>query len=371
MPIADSAAPSIDFLVRKDALTDTRFVEGPSAADTTLATGEVLLAVDSYAMTANNITYAVLGEMMNYWDFFPAPESWGRIPVWGFAEIVASAHPDLKVGERVYGYLPMSTHLRVQADSVTPAGFIDAVAHRAERSLFYNQYTRVAADPSYDPKREAEQMLLKPLFATAFLIDDFLAAADSHGAEAVILTSASSKTSFALAHLLASREGHPVEVIGLTSPGNVAFVEGLGCYDSVVTYNDVATLAASRPSVIVDMAGNAAVLGAVHNHFGDQLKFSLRVGATHWSEVGGGEPTSGPAPVFFFAPDQLAKRVSDWGMAGFQERLGAAWIGFLTPLGDWIQVERAAGSEATERVYQETLAGNARPDRGYILSPVG
>jgi hypothetical protein len=369
MSVADPQAPTVDFMVRRDNLAEARFVEGPPAADISLADGQVLLAVDCYAMTANNITYAVFGEMMNYWDFFPAPDGWGRVPVWGFAEVAASAHPGISVGERIYGYLPMSTHLVVEADHVTDAGFVDRSAHRAERSLFYNQYTRVAADPGYDPAREAEQMLLRPLFATAFLIDDFFADAGFFAAEAVLLTSASSKTSFALAHQLAARPGHPVEVLGLTSAGNVGFVEGLGCYDAVLPYEDLSKLASTRPSAIVDMAGNAAVLAAVHAHFGESLRYSLRVGGTHWSAIAGDPPASGPAPEFFFAPDQLAKRVAEWGMSGFQQRVSRAWGVFLAPLRDWIEVERSGGADEVRRIYLETLQGKARPDRGYILSP--
>ena len=97
-----------DFLVAKTDLrrTELREVEPPPLAD-----GEARLAIERFALTANNITYAVFGEAMRYWDFFPGPEGWGRIPVWGHARVEASNHPDLAVGQRFYGYYPMSTHL--------------------------------------------------------------------------------------------------------------------------------------------------------------------------------------------------------------------------------------------------------------------
>lgn len=31
---------------------------------------------------------AVMGDAVRYWEFFPADEPWGQIPVWGFAELV-------------------------------------------------------------------------------------------------------------------------------------------------------------------------------------------------------------------------------------------------------------------------------------------
>ena len=102
-----------------------------------LAEGEVLLKVDSAAFTANNITYAALGKRFKYWDFFPADAPWGQIPVWGFADVSASCHPEISVGSRVYGYLPMASQLRVAPGKVSKSSFIDTAAHRAHLALAY------------------------------------------------------------------------------------------------------------------------------------------------------------------------------------------------------------------------------------------
>jgi hypothetical protein len=99
-----------DFLVAK---TDLRRAEVREIDPPALAEGEARLAIERFALTANNITYGVFGQAMRYWDFFPGPEGWGRIPVWGHARVEASNHPDLAVGQRFYGYWPMSTHLTV------------------------------------------------------------------------------------------------------------------------------------------------------------------------------------------------------------------------------------------------------------------
>src|SRR5262249_56453129 len=133
------------------------------------------------------------------------------------------------------------------------AGFIDGAAHRAPMAGAYNQYRTVGAELAAAGGEDA-QMLLQPLFVTAFLIDDFLAGNRFFGARTALLSSASSKTSFALAHQL-SRRG-AIEVVGLTSPRNAAFVAGLGCYDRVLPYGDLGALDASVPALFVDMAGN-------------------------------------------------------------------------------------------------------------------
>ncbi len=40
-------------------------------------------------------------------------------------------------------------------------------------------------------------------------------------------------------------------MIGLTSPANLTFAEGLGCYDQAVCYDDLVSLPASIPTVFV------------------------------------------------------------------------------------------------------------------------
>lgn len=357
-----------DFLVAKNDLHRTDFHERGRSEDLALEPGQVLLAVDSFAFTANNVTYAVFGEAMRYWDFFPAPEGHGTVPVWGFAIVERSAHPDVAAGERVYGYLPMSTHFVVTAGDVGPGGFVETAAHRAHLSAIYNQYVRCAGDPGYDREHEAEQMLFRVLFLTGWLIDDFLADNRWFGARSVVVSSASSKTSIGLAACLARRGRDTVEVVGLTSHANKPFVEGLGIYHKVVAYDEIASLDATTPTVFVDMAGDRDVTMAVHRHFGENLSYSCSVGGTHWENLAFGVEIPGPTPTLFFAPAQVDKRVGEWGMSGLQQRMGEAWLAFLPQVKDWITIERNAGHEAIRRVYLDTLEGRADPRRGYVLT---
>jgi hypothetical protein len=60
--------------------------------------------------------------------------------------------------------------------------------------------------------------------------------------------------------------------VGLTSAGNQAFTQGLGCYDQVLLYEDLHTLDPATPTLYVDFAGNAALRRNVHMHFGDALR---------------------------------------------------------------------------------------------------
>ncbi len=338
-------------------------IEAPQA-------GEVLIRVDHFALTANNITYGVAGDAIGYWQFFPAEAPWGRIPVWGFGEVIASTLPAVPVGERLYGYYPMSTHLVIRPENVSRGGLVDGAAHRAALPPVYNQYTRTAADPAYDPDREAEQMLYRPLFTTAFFLDDFLADNGFFDARNVILTSASSKTALGLAHLLHGNRREQCRVIGLTSERNRAFVESLGCYDHTFTYEEIPSLPRTS-SVMVDMAGSGSVRAAVHGRLADELRYSCAVGATHWdaATVGqGDQDLPGPKPEMFFAPTQIQKRLAEWGQEQFNLLMAGAWQGFLEASGRWIQVETGHGIEALTATYERFLAGTADPARGYVMS---
>ena len=69
----------------------------------------------------------------------------------------------------------------------------------------YNAYARVSGDPAFAGRQGDYQALLRPLFMLSFLVDDFLAENEFYGARSVMLSSASSKTAFGLAHLLHTR----------------------------------------------------------------------------------------------------------------------------------------------------------------------
>jgi hypothetical protein len=354
----------VDFLVKRDDLHECRFEDGeaPEPDD-----NQALLRVDSFGMTSNNITYAVFGDAMNYWDFFPAADGWGHVPVWGFAEVASSHLEGLPEGARIYGYLPPASHLVVTPGRVTEQGFVDASPHRASLPSAYQGYRRVEGDAAYDENREDEQILFWPLFYTSWLIDDFLADEDFFGAETMVLSSASSKTAVIAAYQLAQREG--CEVIGLTSPGNREFVEGLGIYDAVVTYDEIDSLPGEK-AVYVDMSGDGKVRYAVHEHFGDRLAHSSAVGMTHWDQMAarGDGKLPGPKPVFFFAPDRIKKRSADWG-GGLDAKVAESWHPFAEWAGGWLEVRRGEGPEEIKAAYLDVLEGKIDPKVGHVLSP--
>ena len=353
-----------DFLVKRDDLRQCRVADAPSPE---LGPGQALLRVDSFGLTANNVTYAVMGEAMSYWDFFPAEEAgWGRVPMWGFAEVERSEAEGVAAGTRLYGYLPPSSYLAVTPVSVEDGGFVDGSPHREKLPSAYHRYLATGADAFYRADSEDVQMLLRPLFFTSFLIDDQLADEGLVERGPIVVSSASSKTALAAAFLLARREG--AELVGLTSPRSAGFVAGLGIYDRTVTYDDVDSLDRG-PVTFVDFAGDNEVRRAVHTHYGDELAHSMAVGVTHWEEFGtGGDPLPGPRPTFFFAPDRVTRRVSDWGRTGLEQRVAEAWHPFCDWISSWLEVVHGQGFEAVQAAYLDVLEGRVDPKTAHVLT---
>lgn len=353
---------SYDFQVKRSELAECRVKVVPTPA---IGPGEALLRVDRFALTANNITYGVAGDSLGYWQFFPAQGEWGRIPVWGIATVLTSHAEEIAAGERFYGYFPMAGHLVVTPGHARPHGFVDHAEHRQALPPVYNQYARMTEALGFPERYDNHQMIYRPLFTTSFMLDDYFGDNACFAAEQIILASASSKTAFGTAFLMQDR---PQTLIGLTSSGNRAFVERLGLYKEVMTYDEVASLDATIPTAYIDMSGNRGVLAAVHHHFGANLVSSCSVGITHHEAREGEDPKSlpGARPTLFFAPSQIQKRNREWGPAVYQQKLGAAWQSFLDVVDGWVEIVESPAPGQLERVYATVLNGPA-PDKAYVL----
>jgi hypothetical protein len=374
----DSTAPTGNRVLetRRTAIAEVEVHDEPV---TELAEGQIRLRVEHFAVTANNISYASAGDLLGYWDFFPsagAPE-WGRVPAVGYAEIVESRHPDLAVGGRYHGWFPMAETVTFTA---TPRrdGFRDDGEHRQAHAPIYRSYTRTDLDPFHDdgPDGEERHSILRVLFLTGFLAEEFFAdsgggadaAAPAYfGAEQVVVLSASSKTAIGFAQRAAQRDG--VSVVGLTSAANADFVRSLGWYDTVVTYDDVASIPA-LDSVLIDMAGNPDVLGAVHRHLGDALRYSMMIGKSHHdaapSSSAAGLP--GPAPVFFFAPSEVERRLAGWGTEDYRRRVIDATRDFVEGSRSWMTIERQLGADGPAAAWAAIVGGAVPPSVGIIAS---
>lgn len=339
-----------------------------------LQPGEALLRIDRLALTTNNITYAAFGETphLRYWDFFPTGAvDWFHMPAWGFAEIIESDVEGLAIGERFYGYWPIASHVIMQPVRVTERGFYDGTEHRLELTSAYNQYQRISTDTAYRAENENSQMLLRPLFITSFMLADFLTDNNFFGARQVVVSSASSKTAYGTAFCLENTPG--IELIGLTSAGNIEFVNQLGCYQRNLTYNEVEQLDTSVPTLYVDFSGNNELREQVHNHFRDNLVYSCYAGSAqnHEHLSASATPTYGPEPQPYFAPYQIKKRNADWGAAEVTRKFNEAQLAFIqrtkNPQQPWMHIQEHHGLEQAQQLVEDLVAGRIDPKVGHAV----
>lgn len=344
---------------RRDQLGESRVV----ALDISPDEGEIIVHVELTALTANNVTYAVMGgPPLGYWDFFPATDpAFGVVPLWGYASVSESRHPDIAVGARFFGYWPSASHLKLQPGPLKAGGFADMSAHRQGKAPVYNNYRPAPGAPE---EHDAYTALFYPLYGTGYVLADVLKA-DAEAGRQVILTSASSKTAMTTAWVLAAA-GHPP--IGLTSARNRELAEATGYYRAVLTYAELDRLDADAASVLVDFSGNSPVQAQLHGHL-KGLVHSHVVGITHWQALAAPAALPGPQPESFFAPAHWEARAKEIGPAAFEAGLAESLNAFVETTRNWLVLKHLSGADAHLAAFDSLLAGHASPGEGLIWRP--
>ena len=368
----------MEFQTDKDKLTASRLMGfGNDAEDFTLADGDILVRLERFAFTANNVTYGAIGKQIGYWQFFEpylnpgdTDTAWGIIPVWGFGVVEESQNPDIEAGERLYGYFPMAHYLQIAPTRISAERLVDGAPHRAELPAVYNNYARLGKAAG-DATADSLRALLNPLYGTSFCLCDALQEEDWHGGEQVVILSASSKTAIGLAYGLSKIEGARPKIVGLTSSSNADFVKKTGVYDSVISYDALDALP-NKPSVLVDMSGNRAVIGAVHARLGDNMRWCHNVGLTHWDDSETKDDPNATKIIrdrsaMFFAPGHIAQRSKEWGADAFNEKVTEFLAGGMAHARDWMEIKEVAGLENFKATYEAVLAGDIQPHEGIIV----
>jgi len=339
-----------------------------------LQDGEIRVKLDFAGLTANNVSYAFSGNTIGYWGYFPTgDDAWGKVPVWGYGEVVESNTDSVPVGDRLYGFWPTASHVTLAPVGVKADRLIDGAAHRQALPPLYNAYFRTAGEPDMLRDLETERALYFPLFITSYLLADYLIDNDHFGATQVLVSSVSSKTGFGLAHMLKSQlqqaaAGGTVKVVGLTSPRNVGFVDALGCCDEIITYGQEAeAIDASQKAAFVDMTGSAALTRTLHGHMGENMVCSLRVGATHWDDAKRVGDVPGAEPTFFFAPTQVAKRDEEWGKGVVVQKAMLAAASAAKVMQSSMTLETVTGAADIADVWHRLVAGKVDPKTGLLI----
>ncbi|KAF8137562.1 hypothetical protein EV363DRAFT_1318335 [Boletus edulis] len=367
-------------------------VVAESLVPTDLPANHVLIKIDRFGYSANNVTYQALGEVphFRYFDFHAAPNApeygvspttHGVTPVWGFGTVVASTLPAIHSGERVYGYLAPTCFLvlSVSPSDVNRYAFTVSRPHLPKDRRPYNQITRCSTDPLYDPSPLVEDltMLYRPLFWTSFWCEDWLNISQYRGgASRILISSASAKT------CLLPGIPHPPtrQVVGLTSRKNLEFTMHLGLYDHVLEYDGFENAAVmNEPSqtwIYVDVAGNESLNSRVHSHFSDAkltLAGTVALGLTNlspssksplaekWTRNDFSLQSAPSTFEQFFMPEWLARRRKELSVGEITRMQKHAW--------SWgVVIRRVCGAQNVKRAYEEVVRFGIPPDQGLIWS---
>ena len=358
------------FQVNKTDFRKGKLIDTPTLDQLPIEEGEIIVKIDRFAYTSNNITYAVTGDMLQYWKFFPAigdhANEEGVIPVWGFAEIVKSSIEELPEGDRLFGYFPTASFLKMKPKGITKQRILDGSEHRAQLPITYNLYKRVYGEEFYDKSTDNARMLLSPLLITAFLLWDLLKNNNWYDAQQILILSASSKTSIGLAYALHQDDSAP-KIIGLTSTRNLESIANLKLYDHIYDYKDSNKINNELSTLIIDMSGNKSLLKTLYEYLGDQRKYTVNVGITHWTNAGSGEKSLSLRSEFFFAPSQLQKLIKKWGPELLEQKTSAFFKESATAITQWLNFEKIDGLEGLQKIHPEVCKGSIPPNKGLII----
>ena len=265
---------------------------------------------------------------MRYWDCFPGPEedgvAWGRVPVWGFGDVVESTAPGVAEGTRVYGYFPLADELVVTPGRIDDQGFSDTTPSREAIPSVYARYAVTDADRVYRTRArgpaDAAVAPVRHLVRGRRLPRRPRPLRRRHGGGLQRLVQDGHRRRLPAGRAGRCRRRRPdLARATPTSSGPSAATTG-------------PHLRRGRPTWPPDRPSTSTWPGARTSPT-PSTPGSATTSATRWwwaTPTGTTPPPGtgrlpGPSPEFLFAPDQIAKRRADWGRDGFEAAVAGAW----------------------------------------------
>jgi hypothetical protein len=345
-----------DLLSRRDQLADREVRPREVVA---LRPGEVRLAVERLAITNSTACYARLVDSpMRFTEVFAAPDGFSIAPAWGFARVAESRHPDVTVGSRYFGFLPMSTDHVITPDLVD-GGLFDTTAARDFLHPWYRRYEAAEPGPLDD-----HRALLHPLFPASFNLAELVARQVAEGVTDVVISSASSKVAVGLARLLAERG--QVRITGVT--GHESFVTRLGSFHTVLGYQELDGLPTGQRTMFIDLTNSVEFMQEVYQRLGTRLAATVLVGFTHPRRESAPPALTDPVPQHFFAPAFEDEQIRSEGAEAYHRRYADAEATFIAEAPDWLRIGHGHGPAALDDALSAALAGKQPPDVGDVLT---
>ncbi|RDW76866.1 DUF2855 family protein [Aspergillus mulundensis] len=142
-------------------------------------------------LTSNNLTYAMGGSVLGWWDAYPLPDAWpapyenqtwGIVPAWGFAVVLETTVPDITPGTTLFGLWPTSScpvDLELTtADPQLPGHWQEVSPHRQTLASFYNRYT-IVDTKDRDLDTLAWDAVVYPTWGAGYILSEYIFPPDS------------------------------------------------------------------------------------------------------------------------------------------------------------------------------------------------
>jgi hypothetical protein len=411
--VMPAQSPTIHVLDKSD-YSKHRLVELPDEIRPSLKPSSLRFRPKILGLTTNNLTYARLGHLMGWYDIYPLPlntpapyndsEVYGRISAWGYAEVIESTVSEIKPGQALYGYFPISTGLediRVEfAESRGQRIDTQLVVLDKHRQHLWKVYNRIKLCA---PLSDLEQTpgtntlgwdpLMQALFATSYNMNTYVFAWDQANLThpsgqgpwtpadadltdaAVIVLNASGKTGMAFAWAL--RHARPAQhqprtLIGVGSESSLATVVNSGFYDMALLNSAAETTAAA----LAESAVRRVVLINFGAREGAMLAWQTALEATPTPlttvSVGGDVAVQGQGafsmPVNMVNASALRETGIEIGGAGYFEAFEVSWSKFIEGGGIvGMRLEWGEGMEGWEKGWEAFCRDEVRSDRGLVF----
>jgi hypothetical protein len=152
---------------------------------TPLPPSSIRVRASLLSLTSNNLTYALLGDMLHWWDTYPVPPdapapysdrtAWGIVPAWGFATVLESTIPEITSETKIWGYWPASAHvvdLTLSKNKDDPeTHWIETSSHRAAVLPLYNRYIILT---STGEARHAWESAVRPIWQCGYVLSEYV-----------------------------------------------------------------------------------------------------------------------------------------------------------------------------------------------------
>ena len=391
----------------------------PSASLPPLSPSSIRIKTAICSLTANNTTYAKLGDILGWWNVHSLPSNiipaeysdsakYGRVSTWGYAQVLESTHADLPAGSAVYGYLPIGTlPVDLQLESPVCKGhFTETSPDRSRLLPIYNRY--VAFAPGETEKLPKDFLgwssLMMTLFETSYTLNKSVFAWEEKNlakptstnpswtleqanltGSIVIVLAASGKTALSFAHQLRNArptDVQPLRIVAVGSDASRGFAEDTGFYDQVLNYNEPIARLASTLGIKSDTKMVLCDFGSRGNTFRTWLT-ALKPTCRDIIPLGvGSEPKVLPKEeliknltelaamgrIMVNASDMRDQSMKNVGEEKYFQDFLAEWKAFVFAGAiPGVSLEWGEGMGAMGKVWDLYCSGEAKADKGYVF----